>query len=648
MRYDYDVKELLKNPKVSYADHWKFTLKLAYRIELFKVWKVNQSRVEVEKILEKDKLGRTIVGPDFCDSICTGFKSSGYPCPKNKEEILEITNDENPLITSGKFERNPNGKGIQMTPDFERELFALYPEISVESGLEKAGIDLLDAGYNRIHKIKHTFEERAMKMYGGTDKKESINDSVEEEDYDYTKIYCSDKTYASNPYVKSINNGTAIMHEAFYNEVYVMRDMSLEEIFKIYGLDISLIGTQNRMIIMSKMYNWNPSPERIDIASEFINAIQRRRLQAMNTLVEDGFTAIGKAYVKMPLKARRQLCKQFETFPRDVTGTYTIRNILNLTKIPKSTYYALLNNEDYGSSIVKKANQDEQDIKVIQDVLAYKGFEKGIRQVYMLMPKVAGEQFSIYRIRRLMNKYGIRTTIRRPSRNRKAMKELIARNKKANLLMRKFKLHRPNEVRLTDVTYLDYGDGLRAYGSASVDPVTGRLICFIISENNDLQLALDTLEAMDSYPAKSGAILHSDQGILYMTDDFQAAVVERELTQSMSRRGNCWDNAVQESFFGHFKDECHYEGCKTYEELQRCIAEYSDYYNNERGMWDKGKMTPAEYEKYLTEMDDEAFAKYLADEEKKYLEMKEKAAEKAVQNAKEYKAFIEDAMEELK
>ncbi|MDO5151035.1 MAG: IS3 family transposase, partial [Oscillospiraceae bacterium] len=284
----------------------------------------------------------------------------------------------------------------------------------------------------------------------------------------------------------------------------------------------------------------------------------------------------------------------------------------------------------------------------IRQVLNYKGFEKGIRQVYMLMPKVTGEQFSIYRIRRLMNKYGIRTTIRRPSKNRKAMKELIARNKKANLLMRKFKLHRPNEVRLTDVTYLDYGDGLRAYGSASVDPVTGRLICFIISENNDLQLALDTLEAMDSYPAKSGAILHSDQGILYMTDDFQEAVVERELTQSMSRRGNCWDNAVQESFFGHFKDECHYENCKTFEELQKCIAEYSDYYNNERGMWDKGKMTPTEYEKYLTEMDDEAFLKYLASEEKKYLDMKEKAANKAVQNAKEYKAFIEEAMEELK
>ena len=83
----------------------------------------------------------------------------------------------------------------------------------------------------------------------------------------------------------------------------------------------------------------------------------------------------------------------------------------------------------------------------------------------------------------------------------------------------------------------------------------------------------------------------------FQFDDFQAAVVEKELTQSMSRRGNCWDNAVQESFFGHFKDECHYEVCKTLKELQKCIDGYSFYYNNERGMWDRGKMTPCKDEK---------------------------------------------------
>jgi len=133
----------------------------------------------------------------------------------------------------------------------------------------------------------------------------------------------------------------------------------------------------------------------------------------------------------------------------------------------------------------------------------------------MMMPEIIGAQFSIHRIR---------TTIRRPSKNRKAMKELIERNRKSNLLMRRFKQHRPGEVRLTDVTYLDYGDDKRAYGSAIVDPVTGRLICFVISENNDLQLALDTLKAIHEYPAVNGAILHSDYAEFSITMIREASI----------------------------------------------------------------------------------------------------------------------------
>jgi transposase InsO family protein len=213
--------------------------------------------------------------------------------------------------------------------------------------------------------------------------------------------------------------------------------------------------------------------------------------------------------------------------------------------------------------------------------------------------------------------------------------------------MRRFKLHRPNEVRLTDVTYLDYGNDIRAYGSASIDPVTGKLICFVISENNDLQLALDTLEAMDSYPLKSGGIIHSDQGILYFTDDFQAAVETRDLIQSMSRRGNCWDNAPQESFFGHFKDECDYKRCRTLKELQAQVDDYRVYYNEKRRLWERMKMTPVEYEAYLEGLDDKAFEEYMKKEEAVILMKKEKSAQAAVEKAKSRKKAIKDRLEEI-
>ena len=100
----------------------------------------------------------------------------------------------------------------------------------------------------------------------------------------------------------------------------------------------------------------------------------------------------------------------------------------------------------------------------------------------------------------------------------------------------------------------------------------------------------------------------------------------------MSKKGNCWDNATQESFFGHFKDECIYASCKDIVELKKMVAEYEYYYNNERGMWDRGRMTPVEYETYLLSMNEDEFAKYLAQEEEKYQEMKEKAAELANNN----------------
>ena len=117
--------------------------------------------------------------------------------------------------------------------------------------------------------------------------------------------------------------------------------------------------------------------------------------------------------------------------------------------------------------------------------------------------------------------------------------------------------------------------------------------------------------------------------MLYKTPDFQDEVRARGLNQSMSKKGNCWDNATQESFFGHFKDECDYQACKTVEELEEIVAEYSDYYNNERGMWEKNRMTPAEYEEYLLSMDDAEFGRYLEKEEERYKEMKERAAELA-------------------
>ncbi len=102
----------------------------------------------------------------------------------------------------------------------------------------------------------------------------------------------------------------------------------------------------------------------------------------------------------------------------------------------------------------------------------------------------------------------------------------------------------------------------------------------------------------------------------------------------MSKRGNCWDNAPQESFFGHFKDEVNYKNCTHLYELIDLADRYLIYYNTERGQWTRNRMTPIHYQVYLQSMSDEEFSAYLEKETTKYEKMREKAAAKAIERAK--------------
>ncbi|RNC96164.1 IS3 family transposase, partial [Lysinibacillus halotolerans] len=95
------------------------------------------------------------------------------------------------------------------------------------------------------------------------------------------------------------------------------------------------------------------------------------------------------------------------------------------------------------------------------------------------------------------------------------------------------------------------------------------------------------------------AMIHSDQGFHYTHPDFQQRVKEMGLLQSMSRRGNCLDNAPMESFFGHFKDEVDYKEAESLKDLKYIVENYMDYYNTARKQWTLKKMTPVAYRSHL-------------------------------------------------
>lgn len=200
-------------------------------------------------------------------------------------------------------------------------------------------------------------------------------------------------------------------------------------------------------------------------------------------------------------------------------------------------------------------------------------------------------------------------------------------------MKRRFRLERPLKNILTDVSYLKYGSGQTAYLSCLKDASSGRIMGTIVSNRNDAQLAEDTLVELKKHPLDEECLIHSDQGILYLSPYFQQHVAEMGLTQSMSRRGNCWDNASQESFFGHFKDECDYRSCVSVEEIAHKVEKYVEYYNNERPQWTRNKMTPMEFEAYLLDMDDKDFSSYKSKEEQTYEKMMAQAAVKAKKRA---------------
>ena len=136
----------------------------------------------------------------------------------------------------------------------------------------------------------------------------------------------------------------------------------------------------------------------------------------------------------------------------------------------------------------------------------------------------------------------------------------------------------------------------KAYLSAIKDLYNGEIISWVVSKTNDNPLVMKTIKAAIEANPGVTPILHSDRGFQYTSKEYVREVSKARITRSMSRVGRCIDNAPMESFWSHFKDEYYYD-CTfiTYEELVTGIADYINYYNNERYQWNLKNLTPVEY-----------------------------------------------------
>lgn len=172
----------------------------------------------------------------------------------------------------------------------------------------------------------------------------------------------------------------------------------------------------------------------------------------------------------------------------------------------------------------------------------------------------------------------------------------------ANLLNRNFKALRPNEKWVTDITEFRVRDK-KLYLSPIIDLFNGEVIAYNISEKPNFQQVLDMMEQCKKQNKKQNPILHSDQGWQYQMKQYQKILEDKNIRQSMSRKGNCLDNAIVESFFGTLKCELFYLNRYTsVEQLKQDIEEYINYYNNDRIRINLKGMSPVKYRAQLEEL----------------------------------------------
>ena len=529
------------------------------------------------------------------------------------------------------LERNPNidrvtEKNIYILPDFRAMLYKAWLEdpssSTIHRLLEESGITDNSILAKMTRNLANRFAEES-KERGENPRKGSGRGRPRKGIYAENTV----KQFSQHPYIASIDIFGFQLKDEFYRDASILLDSySEDKILEIFGLDgLDMTRTQ-RQSILYKVRQTNSTSEETGECIENYSILGRRMI-ALESMVENGFKCIGQMIPTLDKAGKKMVCEWVHSFPRD--KKYSLKYILKSLGITPSYYYSVLRNEDYGKPSKKK----QEDVALVRMVVEYKGFMKGSRQVKMLMKTLTGRKMGLRKIRRIMKENGMECKIRKSNVNRRAAKKILEEHVKPNLLRRRFRLFRPNMVRLTDVTYLKIkdaqGNDLTLYGSAIIDPVTGRAIVFNISDHNNEELVQESLRLSEDHPCIAGGIFHSDQGTLYLSDEFQKKVEEMGLQQSMSKRGNSQDNAPMESFFGHFKDECIYEDCTDLEGVKELVKNYFFYYNNERGMWDREQMTPVQFEAYLSNMSEAEFSEYLAHEEEEYQRMKEHAAELA-------------------
>ncbi|WP_303968399.1 IS3 family transposase [Sporosarcina ureae] len=423
-----------------------------------------------------------------------------------------------------------------------------------------------------------------------------------------------------NPNVQAVSDKSITYTDEFKRQFIAKNEKGRmpREIFEEAGLDADLIGVKR---IRSSGKRWRAAYRKNGIEGlqdtrktnsgrplerDLTPEEKIERLEAKNRLLQAENELLKKP--RSTRKADDEKEITIETTLKFELIHYTIQKyklnrlvsyLCEIMEVSRSGYYKHFGEKSKQKRAIQE--QADEDVKeIILKAYHFRGRKKGARQIKMTLQNQYGITYNLKRIRRIMKKFDIICPIRKANPARRMAKATKEHRTCENKLQREFKQGVAGKVLLTDITYLTYGNGRRAYLSTVKDAQTNEILAYEISSSLGLEIALNTLKKLKKHRHLTvDAFIHSDQGFHYTSPRYQAAVKKLGLGQSMSRRGNCWDNAPQESFFGHFKDETNIKDCESLEDVKREIKSYMTYYNHYRGQWNLKKLPPVIYRRQL-------------------------------------------------
>jgi putative transposase len=277
-------------------------------------------------------------------------------------------------------------------------------------------------------------------------------------------------------------------------------------------------------------------------------------------------------------------------FIRDHSEEFHVENACHVLKVSVSGYYAWS-----GRGPSEREIDDARLIDKIRDIFDASDGVYGVRRVYRQLIS-DGEICSRNRVARLMRTCDLKA--RRRKKYRITTDSDHSFPVADNLLERDFFCSSPNQVWASDITYIWTQEGW-LYLAAVIDLHSRMAVGWSMNERLDRNLVLDALSmAVGRRKPKSGLIHHSDRGSQYASIEYQRALAKQGMLCSMSRKGDCWDNAVVESFFSTLKTErVHHRLYRSRDEARRDIFEYIEvFYNRVRLHSTLGYLSPAQFE----------------------------------------------------